>query len=446
LLTSGVEDALQQAANEFEKALIHDSEYALAHAELAMATISVTRRTSDSVDGMAKAANHISQAMALDPTLAETHLANGHLLWSQSKYEEALIEFRNAIRINPSYVYAYFQLSNILNKELGRYDEAFEFRKMAIQVDPLSQPSIDAYLRALIDRNMFVEHDRELQKIESIFPHIYAFRRGSRDALGGFTAIALLAKLEALRINPDYGRVWVGLPFDLSIVGLEGEALTAVFADNESTILSYLGRPDDAVRAAETRYAEDPDSLSARHNLGLALAGAGDYARAGPMLEEMWLLSGERVFQNSSLFPIASGVALIAIRHAANDEAGVEEIVAAIQDNVRRYRKAGIVGRSPYYSADYEDGLSSYLSGDRERGLALLNKATASGIFVPLNVAYMQPFYDDPGFVPILERQQIRQARERNKVLAVVCADNPYESVWQPEDGTCEGFSPAAGK
>ena len=85
------------------------------------------------------------------------------------------------------------------------------------------------------------------------------------------------------------------------------------------------------------------------------------------------------------------------------------------------------------------------LSGERViRNSSLF--ATASGIFVPRNLAYMQPIYDDPDFVPILERQKIRQARERSKVLAVVCVDNPYESVWQPEDGTCEGFAPAAGK
>jgi hypothetical protein len=54
--------------------------------------------------------------------------------------------------------------------------------------------------------------------------------------------------------------------------------------------------------------------------------------------------------------------------------------------------------------------------------------------------------YDDPGFAPIRESQEARQAREREKFLAVVCADNPYADFWQPAEGTCERFAAASGK
>ena len=53
--------------------------------------------------------------------------------------------------------------------------------------------------------------------------------------------------------------------------------------------------------------------------------------------------------------------------------------------------------------------------------------------------------YDDPDFAPILAVQQDRQKRERDKFLAVVCSDNPYTTVWQPEDGTCERFTTESG-
>ena len=49
--------------------------------------------------------------------------------------------------------------------------------------------------------------------------------------------------------------------------------------------------------------------------------------------------------------------------------------------------------------------------------------------------------YDDPGFAPIRESQMARQAREREKFLAIVCPDNPYVTVWQPAEGTCERFA-----
>jgi hypothetical protein len=131
---------------------------------------------------------------------------------------------------------------------------------------------------------------------------------------------------------------------------------------------------------------------------------------------------------------------LIAIRRDAAEDAEVDELVAAIRDNVRRYKKAGVVGDERSFGVDYEEGLASYLSGDRERGLALLDKGTEGGVFIPPKEAYLQALYDDPDFAPILARQEARQERERKKVLATVCTDNPYEAVWQPAAGTCERF------
>ncbi len=57
----------------------------------------------------------------------------------------------------------------------------------------------------------------------------------------------------------------------------------------------------------------------------------------------------------------------------------------------------------------------------------------------------LQAIYDDPGCAPILARQEARQVRERDKILAIVCTDNPYEAVWQPAEGTCERFAAASG-
>ncbi len=257
-------------------------------------------------------------------------------------------------------------------------------------------------------------------------------------------ANAVLGSLDALRIKPEYLQVKVGLPYHFAALGLEKEAL-AVSKQPRPAVLRILGKPGDAVRTAEARLADDPNSVRARHHLGLALAGAGDYARARPILEEMWRRSGGRISKRSDLFLTASAAALIAIRRDAGEEAGVGELVAAIRDNVRRYKKAGIVGDGRSFGVDYEEGLAAYLSGDRERGLALLNKGTEGGVFIPPSEAYLQSLYDDPGFASILARQEARQVREREKILAIVCTDNPYEAVWHPEEGTCEQFAAGGG-
>jgi len=441
LVVQSTPAATEEAIHEFERALSHDPDYALAHAELAIATAFLIRNSSEAV---AKAAPHVERAMALDPTLAEAHAATGALLWRQLKLEDALTHFRHAVQINPNYVIVYVWMGNLLNFDLGRYDEAFQMRATAMRLDPLSIPTIVYYVQALIERNRLAEADRELEKIASIFPHVYAYRRGTRTSRGGNMADAVLGSLDALRINPEYLRVKVGLPYHLAALGLEKEAL-AISEQPPPFVMSYLGKPRYAVTMAEARVAEDPNSLGARHDLGLALAGAGDYARARPILEEMWRRSGGRIAKRSDLFHTASAAALIAIRRDAGEEAEVGELVAAIRDNVRRYKKAGIVGDGRSFGVDYEEGLASYLSGDRERGLALLDKGMEGGVFMPPHEAYLQAIYDDPGFAPVHARQEARQVRERERILAIVCSDNPYEAVWRPAEGTCERFAASGG-
>ncbi len=429
------------AIREFEEAIRLDPGYALAHAELALATAFLPGIISEAI---ARAAPHAERAMVLDPTLAEAHAAAGVVAWRDSRGDDALAHFRRAIEINPNYVVVYVWMGNLLNFDLGRYDEGFRMREMAKRLDPLSLQTIVFYVQALIEKNLLEEAESELKKIASIYPHIYAYRRGSLMSRGGNVANAVLGSLDALRINPGYTRPKVGLAYHLAMIGLEKEAL-AISEYTEPYVLSYLGKSDDAVTVAEAQLAESPNSDRARQNLGVALASAGDYARARPILEEMWRRSGRRVAKRSDHFHAASAAALIAIRRDAGDEAGVAELVAAIRDNVRRYKEAGIVGDGRSFGVDYEEGLAAYLSGDRETGLALIDKGAEGGVFIPQNEAYLQSLYGDPGFAPILARQKARQAREREKVLAIICADNPYEAVWQPAEGTCEQYAASRG-
>ena len=102
-------------------------------------------------------------------------------------------------------------------------------------------------------------------------------------------------------------------------------------------------------------------------------------------------------------------------------------------DNIRRYREAGITTARSFFF----EGLGTYLSGDHERGLALIAKGSDDGFFILPNEAYLQELYSDPGFAPIRAAQEAHQAEERAEFLAVVCTDNPYAAVWQPSEQSC---------
>ena len=121
-MTQSTRAAIEEAAQEFESALLHDPNYALAHAELALAILYRTRGTRKSTQGVARATPHVEQAMALDPTLAEAHAATGYLSWTQEKFEDAMTNVRHAVQIKPNYVIAYVWMGNLLDWKLARYD------------------------------------------------------------------------------------------------------------------------------------------------------------------------------------------------------------------------------------------------------------------------------------------------------------------------------------
>jgi hypothetical protein len=249
--------------------------------------------------------------------------------------------------------------------------------------------------------------------------------------------------LDALRIEPEDPTIRITLTWEFAVIGLEQEALT-IYEPVWPVILRMLGSPGEAVTEAEKRHVEDPINPESRLDLGLALAAAGDYTRARPILEDMWQRS-KGPGPSMGLFTTYEAAPLIAIRRDAGEEAAVGELLAAIRDHACCVREVDHTGAWWFISADYEEGLATYLSGEREKGLALIAKAAEGGYFILPKEAYLQTLYDDPGFAPILASQEARQLRERNRFLAIVCTDNPYEAVWQPAEGTCERFAAEGG-
>jgi adenylate cyclase len=431
---------VEAAVREFEKAITLDPDYARAHAELAMAYLLFSSYGDlTAAEAIAKSIPHIDRAMVLDSNLAEAYAATGLLLSYQGNPEDAFTYHIQAIRINPNYSIAHTWKGMTL-EATGRYEEAFLTFEATLRLDPLSRKAIGTYMNSLIFRNLLDKAEQELEKIAPIYPAFYAECMGELAEVGGNWANQVLGDLDAMRINPDYGYYGLGKAF--ARIGLEQEALsiseTALSISETALTLRILGRTDDVVRVVEEPLAEST-TPNDRLLFGQLLGSAGDYVRAQPMLEEAWQRHGGQVTQR--VFEITHAAALIAIRRDAGDEIGVDENLAAIMDNVRRYREAGYTNGTWYVSADFEEGVAAYLAGEREQGLALIAKAADGGFFILPNEAYLQTLYDDPGFAPIIARQKARQARERDRFLAIVCTNNPYAEVWKPAEGTCERFA-----
>jgi TolB-like protein/Tfp pilus assembly protein PilF len=373
------------AVREFAKAVSLDPEYALAYAELSLATRRLSfRGEMPDAEAVALATPHAERAMALDPTLAQAHAATGYVWVTPDTIEVAISHFRRAIELNPNYSDAHLWLGNWV-VVLGQYDENYSLHEKAVRLDPLSRPAIANYAGALIDRNRLDEADRQMEKLASIAPGYYAGLRlpSRRRSFGGRWADGLLAGLDSLRFNRNSAAA-NALAEGFATVGLEKEAL-ALFETPPPFVFTFLVRPAEEVAAAEAHLAQRPDSYVRRNALTLARAGAGQYTRARAPLEQWW--QQIRKVVTSRFFTADTAMALIAVRRDVGDEAGIDEMHAAIRDNVRRYHEAGITGGTMYWNVDYEEGIFAFLAGDRDKGLASIAKSVEYGYFIRTNAA-----------------------------------------------------------
>jgi TolB-like protein/DNA-binding winged helix-turn-helix (wHTH) protein/tetratricopeptide (TPR) repeat protein len=444
LVTKRTSAGVEGAVNEFERAVALDPDYAIAHAELAMAITFAGGNYFQLLPwdvATARAETHADRAVALDPDLAEAHAALGLLAWMNGAFDNALTAFTRALQNNPNYSEVHSWMATV-SARVGRYKDILPHQARALRLDPVSVLAMNNYVHSLIEYGRLDEAARELEKIHNIAPRIYSDYQGRLKSSGGKWAYLALGGLDELRIIPGDLRARGLLSWSFLMIGLEQEADAIIDAPN-SDLLLVLGRPLEAIAAAEDLLAEGHrNNIFARRSLGMAYATTGDYVMARSLLEDSWQQSGKRITMGA--FGLKNAAALIAIRRDAGDNKGTDELLAAIRDDIRRLREAGFA-TTHYMSTDYEDGLAAYLTGERDKGLFLIARASKDGYFIWPKTAYLNELYEDPGFAPILEDQVVRQTREQQRFLAVVCNDNPYETFWQPAEGTCKQYTGECG-
>jgi len=443
LLAHRTETSVAGAVREFGNSVRLDPDYASAHAQLAMATLIQTfNGDRDKLDAIALAELHVERAMILDPTIAETYAASGLLAFHQGKimgleyYGKALGDFEQAIRINPNYSDVYHWIGLILEiYGEPRFRERFAVLQKALELNPLSIPALSAYIVELLDRHRFSEADVALEKLASIKPSKYLELKGFRLSVeGGRWAYQILGVLDGMQLVPLTVNYQSFMALLFVRIELEDESLAMSSPPNFNTLL-WSGQPRNLLELTENTLTNNPKSENARHQLGFALAATGNYTRAQPMWEDYWQKYGGN-------FDGYDTLALVAIRRAAGDEAGAKDLLVTLQERMAIYAEAGI---SDAGAVAMNKGLAAFFDDDQERGLKLISKAVEEGHFILLNLVFLQSLYDHPDFTPILAKQEARQKRERDRFLTIVCNDNPYEDVWQPEMGTCEQFAAEGG-
>ena len=135
-------EAFNQAADLFRRALDIDPEYARAYAGLCDVFIANYRFTSDT-SMVPRAQSFCERALQIDDSLFEVRLSLGNLFMATGKYDQAELEFRQAIEIEPKSDTAYIRLGRtfLARDREGEAEEAFLH---AIQLAPENPDGHDA--------------------------------------------------------------------------------------------------------------------------------------------------------------------------------------------------------------------------------------------------------------------------------------------------------------
>ena len=138
-LSNRTEEGARKALEHFERAVRHDSKYALAYTGMADAyAVLALLEVVAPKDAFPKAREAARKALEIDPKLAEAHASLGLVSFQYDwDWPTAENEFKQAVELNPNYPPAHQFHADFL-KALGRFDEALAEMGRAHALDPLS--------------------------------------------------------------------------------------------------------------------------------------------------------------------------------------------------------------------------------------------------------------------------------------------------------------------
>ncbi len=169
----GPETALKQAAAQFEQASAIDPRYAPAYAGLADACTQLIWFAGEPRALIATAKTAARQAVELDETLAEAHLALGSALLHDWDFAGAARAFERAVALNPGNAWVQHEYSTYLNT-VGRYAEWEEAARRSEELDPLNAVMIADRGNGLISGGRCDEARAQFRKAAALVPAIGA--------------------------------------------------------------------------------------------------------------------------------------------------------------------------------------------------------------------------------------------------------------------------------
>jgi TolB-like protein len=429
---------LQEAFRHLERALRLDNNFAPAHAQLAIAKLLMVPSTSGHSDvftlreARRAAIPHLDRAQALAPDLAEAH-AGRALLALDDDPESTIEHARKALALNPSYIDAMNWLM-ISFEQLGRYEESDATLKQMLVIDPL----------ALIGRVNYVERLNRTGLVEAahqLADQLLAQSPGTAYYVHADTSLFYEGKIaEAL----SWGLKLVGesgggnhfVKVAFNFVGEYDEARRVIEIPNYIIDGLEDGRWDEAIQATQEHMHLNPDSFRAIDAAARVLYDAGRIDEALPLYERLLDFVPEGRPIEESMYDITTMKLALARRKAGDEDGAQAAAQIAKQDHAAR-RAAGRKNQL----RDQAEAMIAAFEHDPDRAISALKSAMQHGLRSPwfFDDLIFEDLWDEPRFVALRQELDAILAAEHDKVLQLICFNNPVPDNWQPLPETCEG-------
>lgn len=147
---------------------------------------------------------HYREALRINPSFVAAHDNIGSALFKQGKVDEAVAHYHEALRVNPGYANAHYNLGNALFKQGLTEDAIIQYRE-AIRINPMDAQSFDNCGTALMKQGREEESLAQFKEAVRINPsNVDAhYNLGSALIKAGQVEAGILQMKKALELQPD---------------------------------------------------------------------------------------------------------------------------------------------------------------------------------------------------------------------------------------------------
>jgi len=433
-------ESLEDAVRHLERALRLDERFAPAHAHLAIATTLLLESPQSygelSLEEVRRRAiPHFERALELESNLAEAHGGLALLSMNSGDLTSAIEHAHRALEINPSYIDAMNWLYLALAL-LGEYHEQEVIFERILTIDPLSIIGRLNYAGWLANRHE-IERSHEVAEelLEQSLWAGYSVHADTAMNHEGTVADALFWSLQAYAADPGDMLSNTYLVQSFSWVGEHDEARRI------SDSLTYMvdiaeGRINDAVQSTQRKLELDTNNQEVIMTAADVLYLAGRFDEARPLYERLLdFLPEGRPINNAPYATIRMALS----RRNTGDELGAQTAIEIVKNDMEERYLAGFDNQ---FLRRVDAMLAAY-ENDPDTAIVALNRSLQLGLRDPL--FFDEPVFDDikddPRFTVLRKELDRLLVAEHEKVLQLICFDNPAPGAWQPLPETCEGVA-----